>query len=54
MIHNDSSVTMEAGSLTGYGDTDDAMGGPRRVLVSRYTNPVPYTTTLVGKYNIRS
>ncbi len=54
MIHNDSSVSMEAGSLTGYGDTDDAMGGPRRVLVSRYTNPVPYTTTLVGKYNIRS
>ena len=54
MIHNDSAVTMEAGSLTGYGDTDDAMGGPRRVLVSRYTNPVPYTTTLVGKYNIRS
>ena len=54
MIHNDSSVTMEAGSLTGYGDTDDAMGGPRRVLVSRYTNPVPYINNLTGKYNIRS
>ena len=54
LIHNDSSVTMEAGSLTGYGDTDDAMGGPRRVLVSRYTNPVPYINNLTGKYNIRS
>ena len=54
LIHNDSSATMEAGSLTGYGDTDDAMGGPRRVLVSRYTNPVPYINNLTGKYNIRS
>jgi len=54
MIHNDSSETMEAGSLTGYGDTNDAMGGPRRVAVSRYNKATPYTNTASGKYNIRS
>jgi len=54
IIHNDSSNTMKAGTLTGYGSTDNAMGGPRRVMVSRYTNRIPYTNTLSGKYNIRS
>ena len=54
MIHKDSSETLEAGSLTGYGDTNDAMGGPRRVAVSRYNKVVPYTNTTSGKYNIRS
>ena len=54
MIHNDSSETMKAGTLTGYGDTDNAMGGPRRVAVSRYNKLVPYTNTASGKYNIRS
>jgi subtilisin family serine protease len=54
MIHNDSSETMAAGTLTGYGSTDNAMGGPRRVLVSRYTNNIPFTNTLSGKYSIRS
>ena len=54
MIHKDSSETMEAGSLTGYGDTNDAMGGPRRVAVSRYNKFIPYTNTLSGKYSIRS
>lgn len=54
MIHKDSSETMQAGSLTGYGDTNDAMGGPRRVAVSRYNKAVPYTNTTSGKYNIRS
>jgi serine protease len=53
MIHKDSSETMEAGSLTGYGDTNDAMGGPRRVAVSRYRVAVPYSSTVSGKYNIR-
>ncbi len=54
MIHNDSSETLQAGSLTGYGDTNDAMGGPTRVAVSRYNKQVPYTNTVSGKYNIRS
>lgn len=54
MIHGDCVNTMAAGTLTGYGSTDNAMGGPRRVMVSRYTNRVPYTNTLSGKYNIRS
>ena len=54
MIHKDSSETLEAGTLTGYGDTDNAMGGPRRVAVSRYNKYNPYTVTLSGKYNIRS
>jgi hypothetical protein len=54
MIHKDSSETMEAGTLTGYGDTNDAMGGPRRVAVSRYNKFIPYTNTLSGKYSIRS
>ena len=54
MIHGDCSETMEAGSLTGYGDTNDAMGGPRRVAVSRYNKAIPYTNTASGKYNIRS
>jgi len=53
MIHGDSSETMAAGTLTGYGSNEDAMGGPRRVMVSRYTNRVPYTNTLSGKYSIR-
>ena len=53
MIHNDSSETMVAGTLTGYGSLNDAMGGPRRVLVSRYTNYIPFTNTLSGKYSIR-
>ena len=53
MIHNDSSETMKAGTLTGYGDTDNAMGGPRRVAVSRYNKLIPYTSSASGKYNIR-
>ena len=53
MIHNDSSETMEAGSLTGYGDTNDAMGGPRRVAVSRYNKQVPYSSAISGKYSNR-
>ena len=40
MIHNDASKHMKAGTLTGYGSTDNAMGGPRRVLVQRYVNTV--------------
>ena len=54
MIHNDSVNTMPAGTLTGYGSLNDAMGGPRRVLVQRYVNTVPYINNLTGKYNIRS
>jgi hypothetical protein len=54
MIHKDSSETLEAGSLTGYGDTNDAMGGPRRVIVSRYTKNIPFSIKLSGKYSIRS
>ena len=54
MIHKDSSETLEAGSLTGYGDTNDAMGGPRRVIVSRYTKNIPFSSKLSGKYSIRS
>ena len=54
MIHKDSSETLEAGSLTGYGDTNDAMGGPRRVMVSRYTKNIPFSSKLSGKYSIRS
>ena len=54
MIHNDASLSMKAGTLTGYGSTDNAMGGPRRVLVQRYVNTVPYINNLTGKYNIRS
>ena len=53
MIHGDSSETMAAGTLTGYGSNEDAMGGPRRVMVSRYTKPTP-STNLIRKYNIRS
>ena len=53
MIHKDSSETLEAGTLTGYGDTDNAMGGPRRVAVSRYNKLIPYTSSASGKYNIR-
>ena len=45
---------MKAGTLTGYGSTDNAMGGPRRVLVQRYANNVPYMNNLTGKYSIRS
>tara|TARA_Y100000389_G_scaffold201951_1_gene245945 strand:+ start:92 stop:1663 length:1572 start_codon:yes stop_codon:yes gene_type:complete len=54
MMHKDSSETLEAGSLTGYGDTNDAMGGPRRVMVSRYTNDVPFSNTLSGTVSITS
>ena len=54
MIHNDSSISMVAGTSNGYGNTDNAMGGPRRVLVQRYNNSVPYVNNLTGKYNIRS
>ena len=54
MVHNDSSETMQAGSLTGYGDTNDAMGGPRRVAVQRYNKLNPVTSTISGKYSIRS
>jgi len=53
-IHNDASESMKAGTLTGYGSTDNAMGGPRRVAVNRYANSVPYVNNLTGKYNIRS
>lgn len=53
-IHNDCSETLEAGSLTGYGDTNDAMGGPRRVLINRYNKALPYSTNASGKYSIRS
>ena len=45
---------MEAGSLTGYGDTDDAIKGSRRVLVPIYVNTVFRPINLTGKYNIRS
>ena len=54
MIHNDASESMKAGTLTGYGSTDNAMGGPRRVLVQRYANHIPYMNNLTGKYSIRS
>ena len=54
MVHNDSSETMQAGSLTGYGDTNDAMGGPRRVIVSRYTKNIPFSNTLSGTVSITS
>lgn len=55
MIHKDSNeLAMKAGTLTGYGSTDNAMGGPRRVLVQRYNTSVPYVNNLTGKYNIRS
>ena len=40
MIRNDSPVTMEAGPLTGYGDTDDAMGGPKKSVRTRYINRI--------------
>ena len=53
MLHNDSVNTMPAGTLTGYGSTDNAMGGPRRVLVQRYAKATPYVNNLSGKYNIR-
>lgn len=53
MIHKDCSETLEAGSLTGYGDTNDAMGGPTRVIVSRYNKQVPYSSSISGKYNIK-
>jgi len=53
MIHNDSVATMPAGTLTGYGSTDNAMGGPRRVLVQRYAKATPFVNNLSGKYNIR-
>ena len=32
MIHNDASESMKAGTLTGYGSTDNAFMDPRRVL----------------------
>lgn len=54
VTHNDASESMKAGTLTGYGSTDNAMGGPRRVAVNRYANSVPYVNNLTGKYNIRS
>ena len=55
MIHNDSNSTaMKAGTSTGYGSTDNAMNGPRRVAVQRYNTSVPYVNNLTGKYNIRS
>jgi subtilisin family serine protease len=54
MVHNDSVETMQAGSLTGYGDTNDAMGGPRRVAVQRYNKLNSSTSTISGKYSIRS
>jgi len=54
MIHNDSSTTMPAGTLTGYGSTDNAMGGPQRVLVHRYNTAIPYVNNITGKYNIRN
>jgi len=54
MIHKDSSETMAAGTLTDYGNLNDAMGGPRRVAVQRYNKVTPYTNTASGKYNIRS
>lgn len=53
MIHKDSSETLLAGTLTGYGSLDNAMGGPTRVLVSRYTNRTPFSNTLSGKYSIK-
>ena len=53
MMHKDSSETLEAGTLTGYGDTDDAMGGPRRVMVSRYNKRIPYSSSISGKYSNR-
>jgi len=54
MIHKDCSETMAAGTLTGYGNLNDAMGGPRRVAVQRYNKASPYTNTASGKYSIRS
>ena len=53
MIHKDSSETLEAGTLTGYGDTDNAIGGPTRVAVNRYNKQVPYSSNISGKYNIK-
>ena len=54
-MHNDCSETMAAGTLTGYGGLEDAMGGPRRVAVQRYARLNPFTTNaLSGKYSIRS
>lgn len=54
MIHKDCSETMAAGTLTGYDNLNDAMGGPRRVAVQRYNKASPYTNTASGKYSIRS
>jgi len=53
MIHNDASNTMNAGTLTDYNLTGTAMGGPRRVLVNRYTDPVPFTNSLSGNINFK-
>ena len=46
MLHNDCSETMAAGTLTGYGSLDNAMGGPRRVLVQRYAKATSYVNNL--------
>ena len=54
MIHNDSVDTMPAGTLDDYGTTSHAMGGPRRVAVSRYAKMIPFSSSVSGKYNIRS
>ena len=54
MIHNDSSNTMPAGTLTDYGTTSHVIGGPRRVLVSRYAQLNPFSSSVSGKYSIRS
>lgn len=54
MIHNDCVETMQAGSLTGYGDTNDAMGGPRRIAVQRYNKAQAHASSVSGKYNSRS
>lgn len=52
MIHNDASETMKAGQINGYGSTDNAMGGPRRVAVTRYNFITPYINGLTGKFNL--
>jgi len=54
MIHNDCFIGMPAGTLTGYSDTSTVIGGPRRVMVHRYANRIPFSSTASGKYSIRS
>jgi len=54
MLEKDSSETMAPGTSTDYYVTNHAMGGPTRVLVSRYAKRIPFSSTVSGKYSIRS